>query len=260
MVSGVWVTPRHLRPRECARMQDMGYAGGEDDEMWVSVEGGGVSERKKGGKGGGGVHHHRPKTTHPKPSRIPTTPNAPPKKNFYLELSDESDDGAIPRPKKPKPPPTTTTARPTKAVPAPKPTNPPKTATATPPPPPRPTPPRVPRRRTTIPRIRSVPYPTGVERGTVRGIHGRKYGAVWVEYPGGTPPSTRWPTLHEADRHSEEARGGGKKKAILPAPRNKASNPPNAKPTTEPTDPTNPTNPPSRPAKMWDPTTGSHEV
>ena len=46
-------------------------------------------------------------------------------------------------------------------------------------------------------------------------------------------------------------------------PTNEASNPPNANPTTEPTNPnnpTNPTNPPSGPAKMWDPTTGSHEV
>ena len=39
-----------------------------------------------------------------------------------------------------------------------------------------------------------------------------------------------------------------------------AWNPPNENPTTEPTNPTNPTNPPSGPAKMWDPTTGSHEV
>ena len=38
-----------------------------------------------------------------------------------------------------------------------------------------------------------VPYPKGVERVTVRGIHGRKYGAVWVEYRGGT-------TLYEVNR------------------------------------------------------------
>ena len=38
-----------------------------------------------------------------------------------------------------------------------------------------------------------VPYPTGVEKGTVRGIHGRKYGAVRVKYRGGT-------TLYEVGR------------------------------------------------------------
>ena len=113
-----------------------------------------------------------------------------------------------------------------------------------------------------------VPYPTGVERGTVRGIHGRKYGAVWVEYPGGTTlyevaRPLLFPTLEEAERHREEARGAGKKKAKPPAPTNEESNPPNANRTTEltnPPNPTNPTNPPSGPAKMWDPTTGSHEV
>ena len=34
--------------------------------------------------------------------------------------------------------------------------------------------------------VAHVPYPTGVEMGTVHSIHGRKYGAFWVEYPGGT--------------------------------------------------------------------------
>ena len=28
MVSGVWVSSRHFRPREWARMQEVGYAGG----------------------------------------------------------------------------------------------------------------------------------------------------------------------------------------------------------------------------------------
>ena len=30
VVSGVWVAPRHFRPAEWARMQEVGYAGGED--------------------------------------------------------------------------------------------------------------------------------------------------------------------------------------------------------------------------------------
>ena len=110
-----------------------------------------------------------------------------------------------------------------------------------------------------------VPFPTGVERGTIRGIHGRKYGAIWVEYPGGTSLHYEvarpllLPTLEEAKRHQEEAPGAGKKKSKPPTPTNEASNPPNANPTTKHTNPTNPTNPPSGPAKMWNPTMGSHE-
>ena len=96
----------------------------------------------------------------------------------------------------------------------------------------------------------------GVEKGTVRGIHGRKYGAVWVEYPGGTTlyevsRSLLLPTLQEAQRYREEAHAG-KKKPEPPAPTIEESNPRNANP--------EPTNPPFGPAKMWDPTTGSHEV
>ena len=116
--------------------------------------------------------------------------------------------------------------------------------------------------------VAHVPYPKGVEGGTVRGSHGRKYGALWVEYPGSTTlyevnRSLLFPTPEEAERHWEEARAAGQKKAKPPTPTNEASNPPNTNPTTEPTNPanpTNPTNPPSGPAKMWDPTTGSHEV
>ena len=112
--------------------------------------------------------------------------------------------------------------------------------------------------------VAHVPYPTGVEKGTVRGIHGRMYGTVWVEYLGGTTlyqlsRSFLFPTLEEAEGYREEARAG-KKKLKPPAPTNEESNPPNANPSTEPTNPTNSTNPPSGPAKMWDPTTGSHEV
>ena len=44
VVSGVWVSSRHFRPREWARMQEVGYAGEEDEEMWGSMGGGGVSE------------------------------------------------------------------------------------------------------------------------------------------------------------------------------------------------------------------------
>ena len=109
--------------------------------------------------------------------------------------------------------------------------------------------------------VAHVPYPTGVEKGTVRGIHGRKYGAVWVEYPGGTTlyevsRHLLFPTPEEAERYQEEARSG-KKKLKPPAPTGEETNPPNLNPTTEPT---NPANPPSGPTKTWDPITGSHEV
>ena len=148
-------------------------------------------------------------------------------------------------------------ARPTKAVPAPKAANPPKTATA-PPPPPKTNTPKTDDRPDDpiVGTVAHVPYPTGVEKGTVRGIHGQKYGAVWVEYPGGTnlyevSRSLLFSTLKEAERYREDA-WAGKKKPTHPAPTNEESNPPNANPTTKPT---NPTNPPSGPAKMWDPTT-----
>ena len=89
-----------------------------------------------------------------------------------------------------------------------------------------------------------------------------------MEYPGGTTlyevnRSLLFPTPEEAERHREEARAEGPKKTKPPTPTNETPNPPNANPTTEPTNPTyptHPTNPPSGPAKMWDPTTGSHEV
>ena len=48
VVSGVWVAPRHFRPAKWARMQEVGYAGGEDEEMWRSMGGGGVSEGEEG--------------------------------------------------------------------------------------------------------------------------------------------------------------------------------------------------------------------
>ena len=180
MVSGVWVAPRHFRPREWARMQEVGYAGGEDEEMWGSMRGGGLSEGEEGGEGG---EASTTTAETPPPSKAQPPQPAPKKRKFSFESSDKSDDGAIPRPKRPKRPPTTTTARPTKAVPAPKPTNPPKTATGSPPPTKTDTPkggekkdhrPRDPIVGTVV----HVPYPKEVERGTVRGIHGRKYGAV----------------------------------------------------------------------------------
>ena len=124
-----------------------------------------------------------------------------------------------------------------------------------------------PRRRTTVPTIRSSgrsptsPTPTGVEKGTARAVHGRKGGAVLVEYPGATTlyevaRHLLFPTPEEAERYREDARSGNKKPKP-PTPTNEESDLPNPNPTTEPT---NPANPPSRPTKTCDPITGSHEV
>ena len=158
---------------------------------------------EQGGGGGGGLPPPPPQT--PPPSEAQP---APKKRKLSFESSDESYDGAIPWPKRLKPRPTTTTARPTKAVPAPKPTNPPKTATTNPPPPTKTDTPKGAEKKDDRPAdpIVHVPYPKGVERGTVRGIHGRKYGAVWVEYPGGTTlfevnSSLLFPTPEEAEWH-----------------------------------------------------------
>ena len=106
-----------------------------------------------------------------------------------------------------------------------------------------------------------VPYPTWVEKGTVRGIHVRKYGAVWVEHLGGTilyevPRHLLFPTREEPQRYQEEARPGNKNPKP-PAPANEEIDHPNPNPTTEPT---SPANPPSGPTKTRDPITGSHAV
>ena len=167
---------------------------------------------------GGGCPPPPPRNP-PKSSSDPTHPNPPPRsESFPWSRSTRVTTGRPPGP-------TTTTARPTKDVSAPpKPTNPPKDRHRPPPPPP-PT-------KTDTPKgaekkedrpvdqiagtVVHVPYPTGVERGSVRGTQGRKYGAVWVEYPGGTTlyevaRPLLFPTPEEAERYRVEARAGKKK-------------------------------------------------
>ena len=105
--------------------------------------------------------------------------------------------------------------------------------------------------------VAHVPLPTGLEKGTVRGVHGRKGGALLVEYPGGTTlyevaRHLLFPIAEEAERYREEARSG-KKKSKPPAPTNEETNLPNPNPTSEPA---NPANPPSGATKTWDPITG----
>ena len=227
--------------------------------------------RGRGERGGGGGGASTTTAPNPPPQAKPH-PNPPPRNESFLSSRPTKvTTGRSPGPKSPTPPP---------------PPPPPHGLRRPSPPPNPPTPPRPPPQNPPphqdrhpqgaekkdarpedpiVGTVVHVPDPAGVERGTVRGIHGRKYGAVWVEYPGGTTlykvnRSLLFPTLEEAERLREEAWGAGKKKAKLPTPTNEVSNPPNANPTTEPTNPTNPTNPPSGPTKMWDPTTGSHEV
>ena len=106
-----------------------------------------------------------------------------------------------------------------------------------------------------------VPYPTRVQKASVRGVHGQKSGAVWVEYPGGTTlydvaRHLLFPIPEEAERYRKESRSG-KKKLKSPALTSEETNLPNPNPTTQPT---NPSNPPSGPTKTWNPITGSHEV
>ena len=61
--------------------------------------------------------------------------------------------------------------------------------------------------------VAHVRYPTRVEKGTVRGIHGRKYVAAWVEYQGCTilyevSRHLLFSTPEEAERYREEAPSG----------------------------------------------------
>ena len=131
VVSGIWVAPRRFRPAEWARMQEVGYAGGEDEEMWGNMGGGGVSEGEGGEEGGG----RRPPPP-PRPPPPQAKPNPPPtrqtKTKVLFRVVRRKPRRGDPPTQKAKNPHTTTTARPTKAVPAPKPTNPPKAATTSP--------------------------------------------------------------------------------------------------------------------------------
>ena len=227
--------------------------------------GGGVSK----GEEGGGRPPPPPQTP---PSEAQPPPNPPPRnESFLFSRPTKATTGRSPGPKGPNPPHHHHRMA-YEGCPRPQTQQPPQDRHNKPPPPPTKTDsPKGAEKKDDRPEdpivgtVVHVPYPKGVERGTVRGIHGRKNGAVWMEYPGGTTlyevnGSLLFPTPEEAERHWEEARAEVPKKTKPPTPTNETPNPPNANPTTEPTNPTNPTNPPSGPAKMWDPTTGSHEV
>ena len=70
MVSGVWVTSRHFRPSEWARMQEVGYAGGGGIGV-VGEHGRGWGGRRGGGEGGG---IPPPPRQNPPPSKAATPP------------------------------------------------------------------------------------------------------------------------------------------------------------------------------------------
>ena len=195
----------------------------------------------------------------------PSSPNPLPRSESFPSSRPTSDDGAIPRATKPKPPAPIPHCTAYEGRPRPQ-TRQPPLGRHRPPSPPFPTKTDTPKTDDRpadliIATVAHVPYPTAIQKATFRGVHGRKYGAIWVEYPGSTTlcevsRPLLFPTLVAAERYWEDARAG-KKKPKPPAPTNEESNPPDANPTTQPT---NPTNPPSGPAKMWDPTTGSHEI
>ena len=53
-----------------------------------------------------------------------------------------------------------------------------------------------------------------MEMSTVRGVHQRKGGVVWVEYPGSTTlykvaRTLLFPSPEEAEAHRQQLRGGG---------------------------------------------------
>ena len=233
-----------------------------------------MSEGEEGGRGGASTTA-APKNP-PKRSRMPTpSVPAPKKRKFSFESSDESDDGAIHRPKKPNPPPHHhSTAY--EGGPRPQTHQPPQDRHRKTPPQHQDRHPQVCRKEgrpsrgsdrwdgrphTLISRGREGHrpwYPRAGVRCRLGGIPGRHHPLRGEPLPalpqpqGGRAAPGRGPG-------SEQEEG----QTPIPTPTNKASNPPNANPTTKPThstNSTNPTNPPSGPAKLWDPTTGSHEV
>ena len=157
--------------------------------------------RGERGGGGGGEATITTAPNPPPPQRSPTPPNPPPRNESFLSSRPtKATTGRSPGPKGPNPPHhhhrTAYQGRP-----RPQTHQPPQDRHHNPPPPP-PTKtdnPKGAKKKDDRPEdpifgtVVHVPYPKGVERGTVRGIHGRKYGAVWVEYPGGT-------TLYEVNR------------------------------------------------------------
>ena len=180
--------------------------------------------RGERGEGVGGGRRPPPlPQTPPPPSEAQPPPTRPQETKVFFRVVRRKRRRGDPPAQKAQPPPPPPPPAPhglRRPSPPPKPTNPPKTATTNPPPPTKTDTPKGAEKKDDRPEdpivgtVVHVPYPKGVERGTVRGIHGRKYGAVWVEYPGGTTlyevnRSLLCPTPEEAGRHREEASAEG---------------------------------------------------
>ena len=185
-----------------AKMGHVGYTWAEDEGVWAGMVGGdweGEEEVKE-------VKEEKP---------FPTKAKAPPPKPLATQIggkktpkmhieSDDLSDGALPNHKKRTPPPKPPPA--TKGTPAPK----------TPPP-----------QRggdgADDPIVGTkvhVPHSRGVEVGTVRGVHRRKAGVVWVEYLDNpqlyeVAQNLRFPSPEPAHEHLERVR---KPKAKPPPP------------------------------------------
>ena len=258
----VWVGAGRCRVGEWARLGQMGYTGAEDEGMWAAMVGGDW-------EGEEAVKEDPPppqaKPPPPKPQSPKLVTRKPP--NGILILMTHRMDPPPPHQEAGPPP----QDPPTKATPAPK----------NPPPPPQ----REgdganhPLAGTKV----HGPYPTGVEVGTITGVHRRKAGVVCAEYPDDptmyeVAHGLLFPTPEAAQEHLERVRKGKGKATPPPPPKPSGQPDPKTNPLTNPksTPPTNPTtNPPSNPKaqnnptpnltpdptqQLWDPETGSQEV
>ena len=64
--------------------------------------------------------------------------------------------------------------------------------------------------------VAHIPYTSGVEMGTVRGVHRSDSGVVWVEYPNNTtlwevPRCLLFPYAEDGEKHRQQVVGGKKK-------------------------------------------------
>ena len=219
------LAPRSHDHQGDSRRQEVGYAGGEDEEMWGSMGGGRVSEGKEGGEVSTTTAPNPPP-----PSEAQPPPNPPPRNESFLWSRPTKATTGHPPAQKAQTPHHHHHCTAYEGRPRPQTHQPPQDRHRNPPPPPT---------KTDTPKgaekkdnrhgdpivgtVVHVPYPNGAERGTIRGIRGRKYGAVWVEYPGGTTlyevsRSLLFPTPEEAERHREQARGGGQEEGQTPHP------------------------------------------
>ena len=164
--SEVWVGARRYKAREWATLGQMGYTGAEDELIWARM----VRDDWEGEEA---VKEEPPPTKGKPAAPKPAVTKTRDTKSYTWHFeSDDSSDGATPHHHQETPPPSPPPPPPpaTKATPTPKTTAPPQRGGG----------------GTDDPHVGTkvhVPYPTGMEVGTVTGVHRRKAGLVWVEYP-----------------------------------------------------------------------------